>query len=213
MSDDDDTARLPPVDESIRDRFRQEVIERHGGIRGHYRSELENAMKAYIEAGDGGDVHDKLDRLIDLVEGVVEGDSSAGLERERDSISKRRRKKINKIMDDIAAQGEVYGSSRVQESDIEAAIEEHAGHAYKTKRTYKRLLVNQHHLFKIPEAVATSSDEDMYYVEPGAFIAYVEQNFNERDRDYVADYYGYDWWQENAPDGLLDEETLDRGMH
>lgn len=201
MTESGSTARLPPIDEEIRDQFKQFVREAHGMVRGHYKSNVESALKAYMEAYQGGDVTDELRRLREDVEAIraAVDSSESGSERETE-ISKTTENRIGEIMADIRDRADELQSPRVRESDVEAAIERNAGASYKTIQRYKKLLQNQRELFGHPE------NGEIYFVRPTAFIAFVEQGVRSSDAEEIREAYGDEWWVSNAPDGMLDED-------
>jgi len=53
------------IDEELWERFREDVKRRRGGVRGHIRTELENALRAYIHGGDATptDIDARLQRI------------------------------------------------------------------------------------------------------------------------------------------------------
>lgn len=58
------------VDAELWQRFREEVEARRGGVRGHLRNELENALRGYIDGGDAtpADINRRLARIEAAVE-------------------------------------------------------------------------------------------------------------------------------------------------
>jgi len=188
--------RLPPIDEEVKNEFKQYVKETHGGTRGHFRDEIETALREYMNAFDGGDTHDRLRRIESDVEEIKDTLSENGSDEERDSVSKRTENRIDEIMADIRRRADELGTSRVGESDIEAAIERNAGTTYKTIRRYKKLLTNQRELFPHPE------NDDVYFIKPTAFIVFVENSVPSEQADEIMGAYGSGWWEENTPEGF-----------
>lgn len=186
------------------ERFREDVERRRGTVHGNLSHELENAIESYLDASKGGDVTDELRRIRELIEDLEpvasDGESGSG----GDSISKTTEDRIADIMADIRDRADQLDSPRVREDDVEAAIERNAGTSYKTLQRYKQLLQNQRELFAHP------SIEDVYFVRPGSFIACVEQGGDGKLRAdeaaEIRDAYGDEWWVENAPAGMLDED-------
>jgi len=66
------------VDRELWERFREDVKRRKGGVRGHIRTELENALRAYIHGGDATpvDVDARLQR-IEAELGIAPADGGA----------------------------------------------------------------------------------------------------------------------------------------
>lgn len=66
------TERVQPgaeIDSEVWQEFREEVIRRRGGTRGHLRNELENALRAYIQAGDA--TPSEIDARLQRIEAAV----------------------------------------------------------------------------------------------------------------------------------------------
>lgn len=57
------------VDEELWSRFREEVKRRKGGVRGHLRTELENALRGYIHGGDATPA--EIDARLQRIEAAV----------------------------------------------------------------------------------------------------------------------------------------------
>jgi hypothetical protein len=75
------TDRVQPgteIDEEVWKEFREEVARRRGGTRGHIRNELENALRAYSQAGDAtpGQIDARLQR-IEAAVGVAPTDGGS----------------------------------------------------------------------------------------------------------------------------------------
>lgn len=197
--------RLPPIDREVKEEFRKYVEDVHGGARGHFREEVETALREYMNAFNGGDTHDRLKRIErdigDIKDTLSENDSDG----RTDSVSKRTENRINDIMADIQRRAEELGTKRVPENDVEAAIERNAGTSYKTIQRYKSLLTNQRELFPHPE------NDDVYFTKATAFVVFVENTLPSKQASEVVNAYGSDWWEENAPDGFL-SSTPERGL-
>jgi hypothetical protein len=195
------------VDEQLWKQFREDIKARRGKIKGHLGHELENALREYLNASKGGDTHDRLRRIennLDTVLDELEGaESETDSDGETDSMSKKTENRINEIMSDIRDRADELGASRVREQDVEAAIERNAGTSYKTIQRYTRLLQNQRELFAHPQ------HDDVYFVRASPFVAFVENNEDISDdvRNEVASGFGWEWWEEVAPDGLIDDDT------
>jgi len=56
------------VDKQLWKQFRQDVMERRGAVRGHLKTEVNNALRSYIQASKGGDLDDRVRRLENSVE-------------------------------------------------------------------------------------------------------------------------------------------------
>jgi len=192
------------ISEQLWKEFRQDVRDRHGTVRGHLSSELESAIREYLNASKGGDTHDRLRRIENRLDEIAEqapAQSEQESDRGNDSVSKTTENRINEIMADIRDRADELGTNRVREHDVEAAIERNAGHAHKTIQRYKELLQNQRELFPHPVS------DDVYFAQATAFIAFIEQNdqIGENQREQLVGEFGDEWWVSNAPDGLIDD--------
>lgn len=193
------------VNEQLWKEFRQDVRDRHGRVKGHVGTELERAIREYINASKGGDTHDRLRRIEQRLDELAENQASGSEQSSdgrTDSVSKTTENRISEIMDDIRDRADELDTKRVRESDVEAAIERNAGTSYKTIQRYKSLLQNQKEMFPHP------MNEGVYFVNPQSFIAFVEQNdqIGEATRNRLADEYSWSWWEDNAPSGLIQDE-------
>lgn len=196
--------RLPPIDAQLKERFKDDVKKRRGSVNGHFRTEVERALEEYLNATKGGDTHDRLRRientLDDLSEQLDLDNSQSDSDSRTDSVTKTTEKRVDKIMADIQDRAKQLDTSRVREEDVEAAIERNAGTSYKTIQRYKRLLQNQKEIFAHPTV------GDVFFVKATAFIASMEQSdeIPEHKKNEVAEKLGWNWWEENAPEGLID---------
>jgi len=192
------------VSEQLWNEFRQDVRDRHGTVRGHLSSELERAIREYINASNGGDTHDRLRRIENRLDEIAEQQPTQSKQESdggNDSVSKTTEKRMQEIMADIQDRADELGTNRVREDDIEAAIERNAGHSHKTIQRYEKLLQNQRQLFPHPVS------DDVYFVKPTSFIAFIEQTdqLGENQREQIVGEFGSEWWVENAPEGLIDD--------
>lgn len=193
------------LSEDVWREFREDVAKRCGSVKGNLSRELETVIQRHLEASNGGDLTDEIRRLREQVEDLGGGEpSESDGGSERDSVSTTTEKRIDEIMSDVQDRADELGSARVREEDVEAAIERNAGASYKTIQRYKKLLQNQRELFAHPDL------EDVYFVRPSAFIAFVEQGVAQPTADEIRGAYGDEWWVEHAPDGMIDEG--DRGF-
>lgn len=192
------------VPERLWQQFRKDVSARRGGVRGHLSAEVENALREYINASEGGDTHDRLTEIEEAVTEIRAAVISGDDERETDTVSKRTEKRISQIISDIREEANRMDSDRVSEESVEAAIERHAGHTYKTLERYKSLLTNQRELFPHP------TEPDLFFVDAGEFIRYCHESPDVRQEhvDEIQETYGKEWLREHVPDDL---GTRDRG--
>jgi len=202
-----ETKRLPPIDAELKEQFVQDVKDRRGSAYGHLREQTERALREYLNASRGGDTHDRLTRIENELETLREALEESESSGRTDSVSKTTERRIGDIMTDIQDRADELGTSRVRENDVEAAIERNAGTSYKTISRYKDLLTNQRKLFPHP------TNDDVFFTKPQSFIAFVENTAETELANDIAETYGWEWWEEQAPDGLLNDEETEPGVH
>lgn len=156
MGSDDDTARLPPVTESLRDEFKKDVEERFGTVRGHYRSEVEKALREYLRAGEGGDTNDRLRRLENTVERIDErtaalADGEGGKKTKDSDVSPTTKNRLSEIRGIIERES---GTGPVHEAVVRQAIEDVAGHSDPTIRRYRQMLTDRGILHPHPRSTS-----------------------------------------------------------
>lgn len=196
------TQRPPPVDEALLERFKADVKRRHGRLRGNYSSELENALEAYLDASDGGDVNDRLARLESDVETIRDAlvDDSGG-KKKKDSAGSVTKRRLRKIRATIAE--ETGESPKVHEKVVEMAIREHAGSSDPTLRQYKRMLTDNRDLFPHP------MKESLYFSDSTEYVLAINamakgSKLPADEYDEILDEYGEDWWIEQQEDNDTD---------
>lgn len=183
------------VDSDLLDEFREDVKTRHGSVYGHMRSELENAIREYLNASDGGDTHDRIKRLEDQMDRVVTLLENSERKKEDSDVGKRVESKLEDIIETVDREAD--GAPRVHEKVIEAAIEEHAGYSDPTIRQYKNLLKKRGEAFEDPR-----ESMNYYFREAPLFCDAVNAMVRDGDikqKEYlgiVEDEYGRDWWRE-----------------
>jgi len=204
MTDD----RIQPgakIDERLWRRFRQDVEDRCGTVRGHLGSELENAITEYIDASHGGDVNDRLRRLEQEMGNVQDtlGDIHDGQQAQKEKTSGPSATTLNRLDDiDARIQQEAGDASKVHESVINAAIEDVAGTSAPTLRRYKQMLKERHVAFENPH-----ENSDTWFVDEDVFVTVVENNWAHRNAD-IAQEYGEDWY-DDVRDSVIDGDTDD----
>lgn len=191
---DEDVVRLPPVSKSLRDEFRDHVRERFGTVRGHYRSEVETALREYLRAEEGGDTHDRLQRIEEDVADIKDALSDEGRKKKKQtSRSHTTERRLQKIKATIA--DEATSADTVHAQVVEMAIRQHAGGSDPTIRRYTRMLEQDRVLFPDPLS------DTQYFRTPEAFVAatnaYTKSGkLDQESYDRVIDEYGEDWWRE-----------------
>jgi len=181
------------VDEQLWKEFRQDVSDRKGRVHGHLKTEVETALREYINASDGGDTNDRLTRLehqMDRVVGLLEETQS---KKENSDVGSRVESKLEDIIETVNKEAD--GAPRVHDSVIEMAIESHAGYSDPTIKQYKELLRKRREAFPDPR-----SDSSYHYLDAGIYCQAVNEMVQDREisqkeyTDIVEDQYTRDWW-------------------
>jgi len=179
------------VDESLWQEFRDDVAERKGGVKGHLRSEVETALREYINASEGGDTHDRLTeiegQLDELTALVRESD-----EKKKDSgVSQTTEQRVNDIVEQI--DDETGNSPKVHEEVVELAIRENAGSSSPTIRRYKELLQQDEHLFEHP------TNDRRYFTDAEDYVKATNAlrkagKLRAKPYSEIVNNYGEEWW-------------------
>lgn len=199
------------IDEDVWQAFRNEVKRKRDGVRGHLRSELENALREYVEGSKGGDTNDRLRRLENTVEQIdertaalVDGDAPNKKEDSDVSLGPRRRKKLDAIESQIDR--EAGDATKVHESVVNKAIEDNAGSSGPTLRRYKEMLKQRRIAFANP-----AEDASTWFVDEDVFVRVVESNFPHRNHD-IANEYGEEWYQAKVDEVIDADEEGGKGF-
>lgn len=204
----DGLVRLPRIDESLRDEFKQDVKDRFGGTKGHYRHEVENALRAYLEGSKGGDTTDRLRRLENAVEQIDERtaalvDGEAGKKTKDSDVSKTTKNRLSQIADVIERES---GEGPVHEAVVRQAIEDVAGHSDPTIRRYKQMLTDRRILHPHPNRDSKFVFGDKPFVEMVQSMGSAGALGNERYWDLVEHFGGEDVFAD-----ALEEYDVDTG--
>lgn len=214
----DGLVRLPRIDESLRDEFKQDVEERFGGIKGHYRHEVEKALREYLKGSKGGDTNDRLRRLENAVERIDErtaalADGEGGKKTKDSDVSKTTKNRLDDIRGIIERES---GTGPVHEAVVRQAIEDVAGHSDPTIRRYKQMLTDRNVLHPHPTASSKfvyGDDEFVVMVQDMAKNGALD---NDRYWDFVEHFGGEDIWRDTLEatnwneDG--DDDTRSKGF-
>jgi len=179
-------------DEQLWKEFRSDVKARKGGVDGHLRTELEAALRQYLDGSDGGDLHDKVDRLDEKVETIAQAIADEEKKKKDESLSSRTENRLREIRNQII--DETDGSPKVHKEVVELAIRDNAGGSEPTIRRYKKLLQQDRELFPHPD------NDRMYFTEGEDFVkatnAMRKGNRIKPDRyDELLETYGEEWWR------------------
>ena len=186
MGQEDLTQPGTNISRKVWERFRQDVKERRGGVRGHLRSELENAINAYIQASEGGDVNDRLRRLESQMEEVHSCVTDERKKNKDSDVSQTVKNRLQSIESQI--QREIGDADKAHVSVVNKAIEDNAGSSRPTLERYKEMLEQRHIAHEWP-----SEDSDTWWFDNEKFVKVVDNQF---DYHMLADRYGMDWYDE-----------------
>jgi len=183
------------LNRSLWEEFRQDVKERHGIVRGHLRHELENAIREYINASEGGDTHDRLRRLENNMEHVTRQvdtlvDDSKQKKNKDSGVSQTVKNRLADIESQI--QREIGDADKAHVSVVNKAIEDNAGSSRPTLERYKEMLEQRHIAHEWP-----SDDSDTWWFDSEKFVTVVDQQFGYHE---MTERYGSEWY-----DSMLDE--------
>ena len=193
------------VDSQLLDEFRQNVKERYGSTYGHMRTELERAIREYLNGAHGGDTIGRLKRIEEKLDKLESASSDNGEKKKDSDLSNTTENRLNKIAEKVDE--ETGKSNKVHNEVVELAIREIAGGSAPTIRRYKRLLQQDEVIFEHPT-------EHRFFTEPKDFVMAVNamRKGGKIDGDTygeVLEQYGEDWWlaqqeqnQEDQPKGF-----------
>lgn len=206
MTQDNEVQPGVRINESLWKEFREDIRQRRGGVRGHLRTELENAIRSYLEASKGGDINDRLRRIENHMEELGEGMDTLVEDSERkknkdSGVSTTVKNRLEAIQDEI--EREAGDADKVHESVINNAIEKHAGTSRPTLDRYKEMLEQRHVAHEWPEGESST-----WWLDTETFVNVLSANFPHKTAEY-SERYGGEWWDEQL-DG--DEEQPSKGF-
>ena len=181
------------VDEQLWQEFRDDVKQRYGRVNGHLSSEVEAALREYMEASHGGDVNDRLARIESHLENLTTGMNETQAKKQDSGVGKRVEDRLEDIIETV--ENEADGAPRVHDSVIQMAIEQHAGMSDPTIRQYKELLRERKVALQDPR-----DGSNYYYLDAPLYCNAVNDMLrdNEIDKDdyleIVEERHGRDWW-------------------
>lgn len=198
MTQDNETQPGVRISESLWQEFREDIRQRRGGVRGHLRTELENAIRSYLEASKGGDINDRLQRIENQMEELGEGvdtllDDSERKKNKDSGVSSTVKNRLKSIRDEI--EREAGDADKVHVSVINKAIENHAGTSRPTLDRYKEMLEQRHVAHEWPEG-----DSRTWWLDSEQFVNVLTTNFPHKTADYAQE-YGEQWWESQLDEG------------
>ena len=178
------------VNKQLWNEFRQDVRDRRGGIRGHLKTEVNNALRSYIEGSKGGDLTDRVRRLEDNVEDIADGVGTLLEDEERknkkdSTVSATTKNRLQRIDDRINR--EAGDAVKVHESIVQNAIEDIAGTSRPTLNRYQEMLESRHIAHQWPKG-----DSSAWWVDTDKFVKVLSTTHPEFSMAYQ-EMYG-DWW-------------------
>jgi len=155
------------VNESLWQEFREDVEARKGGVRGHLKTEVETALREYINASEGGDTHDRLVRIESDIQTIAQSLSEMQSKEKNSDVGSTVEKRADEIEEIIRE--ETGKSPVVGESVVEMAIKRVAGHSDPTLKQYKDLLRERDALYPHPK------NSEKYVRDVGEFVMMTQQ--------------------------------------
>lgn len=192
------------VNKALWQEFRDDIRDRKGVVKGHMKSELETALREYINASQGGDTHDRLRRMENTLETIEASVVEQDKKKKDSGVSSEVENKLREVRNQI--ERETDGSPKVHDEVVELAIRDNAGTSAPTLRKYKELLQQDRELFEHP------ANDSVWFTSPEDFVLAVNSMRKagriQQDRyDNILSRYGEEWWLAQQ-DG---EEVADGG--
>jgi len=197
------------VNSALWEQFRDDVQTRKGGIRGHLKTEVENALREYLNASEGGDTNDRLARIESDVQTILDTLDETEQKKKDSSVGGRVEDRLDSIKDYIENQS--GGSPVVGEKLIESAIRETAGSSEPTMRQYKELLDRDGWYHPHP------LNDDRVFVDEDRWVESVQVHRQDGDitkqryQDLVTD-YGVESFKQRYNELQETDPTSDRGV-
>ena len=193
------------VKTALLEEFRQDVERRYGSTYGHMRTELQRAMRAYLEGSHGGDTVDRLRRIEEKIDRLDHASAENKQKKKDSGVSNVTEKRLGEITEQI--EEETGGSNKVHEEVVELAIRENAGGSDPTIRRYKELLEQDEVIFKHPTKRRFFTEAEDYVMAVNAM-----RKGGKIDKDVYSEIlndYGEEWWlaqqeqeQQDQPKGF-----------
>lgn len=198
MSDNNNEQQIGvKINSGLWSEFRDDVQRRHGAIRGHLKHEVENALREYINASEGGDTHDRLTNIEEELAALRGEIAEIDETKKRSGLSKTVENRLDAIKEEIHEESD--GAPRVHEQVIEMAIKKHAGQSKPTLRQYKKLLRDEDAAFEDPRP-----GNSYYFRSAPQFCAGVNQMYQDGEiekttyLELVEGEFTRDWWGEQV---------------
>jgi len=174
------------ISKALWEQFRKDVEDRHGVVRGHLKHELENAIKEYINASEGGDTHDRLRRIENRLDDVADVVESERKKKKDSDVSETVKNRLGQIETQI--QREIGDADKAHVSVVNKAIEDNAGSSRPTLDRYKEMLEQRHIGHEWP-----SEDSDTWWFDNEQFVEVVNSKF---DYHTLSARYGEEWYDQ-----------------
>jgi len=195
------------VTETLWREFREDVKARKGRVNGHLASEVEAALREYMDASHGGDVNDRLTRIEKQLDDLGDRLGDSEPKKEDSGVGNRVESRLEEIIETV--ESEADGSPRVHDSVIEMAIETHAGVSDPTVRQYKNLLRKRKVAFADPRP-----NSNYHYLDAPRFCdavnAMVEDGDISEDKylEVLEGQHSREWWRDQL--AKIEDNTEDR---
>lgn len=203
------------VSPEAKEMFEAAVAEYYGQTDGYRSKAAELALREWSDRDRDARIEDKLDRVL---EELGAPPSEEELERERDESNTTEKPKqgwpTGPVGNSLTAIDESLPKGTATESEIETAIEEHGGTAYKTQKKYWDLIDKNNVAMEIPD------DSNEYATDPSTLATQCELREKvsvSAVRDVVkkyADYFGAElehpeeWYLESVDDAYAEWNEL-----
>lgn len=202
------------IDKSLWEQFRNDVESRKGSVRGHLKVEVENALREYIHASEGGDTHDRLRRIENRIEDIDERlppvpQSDEGKRKKESDVSATTRNRLIQVRDRIERE---VDKGPVHEAVVRQAIEDVAGHSDPTIRRYREMLLEREDLYPHPRKPSKFVLGDKEFVEMVQALGKQRAITNDRYQQMVETFGGYETFREALIEFGLDEDDEARGF-
>jgi len=193
-----DSNRIQPgtlIQQSLWEKFRNDVQTRKGSIRGHLQTEVERALREYIRGAEGGDTHDRLKRiendLEEIHEAVADDSHGQGKNKKDSNVSKTVENRIEKIEKRVQREA---GEGTIHEAVVQEAIEDIAGYSEPTIRRYKEILTSRNILWPHPVQEKKFVHDDEEFVKMTQQFARNGAIPDDEYSEFIEQFGGEDAW-------------------
>ena len=191
----------PHIDEQVVAEFKEYIRDTQGKVRGNFSEAVENAMIEYMDNDRYMRIEDKLDTVLEEVQGEGGHSSSGGSTHTHiQNGTKSRGTTIYKKCETIASELTKTEGVVVQERELKSKIMEVSGSDDRTIEKHKKTLRSRGVMFKHPSSPIWFTDREEFF---STLVTYTDQtgtNLTSIIADYPQDI-------EDALDDYLDENA------